>query len=228
MNQSWKLSPSDLTFLWDECPRCFYLKVVHGFSRPFSPFPKIFNQIDKLIKGYYQGKPTNEISPTLPEGAVQFGERWVTSDLISFPKHSASCYIKGKFDTVVEFSDGSFGVVDFKTSQARPEHVEFYSRQLHAYAYALENPAPGSLRLAPITKLGLLCVEPVEMDRTSQGQIAYIGNASWLECPKDQDHFFGFLDQVLAVLEQPTPPESGAECLYCKYRQSARMSDFDI
>jgi hypothetical protein len=21
-----KLSPSDLTFLWDECPRCFYLK----------------------------------------------------------------------------------------------------------------------------------------------------------------------------------------------------------
>ena len=151
MNQTWKLSPSDLTFLWDECPRCFYLKVVHGFNRPFSPFPKIFNQIDKLMKGYFQGKPTLEISSTLPEGSVQFGERWVTSDLISFPKRNASCFIKGKFDTVVEFSDGSFGVVDFKTSAAKPEHIEFYSRQLHAYAYALENPAPGSLRLSPIS-----------------------------------------------------------------------------
>ena len=31
MNNLYKLSPSDLTFLWDECQRCFYLKVVRKF-----------------------------------------------------------------------------------------------------------------------------------------------------------------------------------------------------
>lgn len=32
-----KLSPSDLTFLWDECPRCFYLKHILGIMRPAAP-----------------------------------------------------------------------------------------------------------------------------------------------------------------------------------------------
>ncbi len=40
--ENWKISPSDLTFLWDECPRCFYLKVRHKFKRPGLPFPKIY------------------------------------------------------------------------------------------------------------------------------------------------------------------------------------------
>ena len=26
----WALSPSDLAFLWDDCPRCFYLKVARN------------------------------------------------------------------------------------------------------------------------------------------------------------------------------------------------------
>ena len=54
MPSIWKLSPSELTFLWDECPRCFYLKVVHKFNRPWGAFPGIFSRIDKLMKDYYQ------------------------------------------------------------------------------------------------------------------------------------------------------------------------------
>lgn len=30
----WKLSPSDFGFLWQECPRYFWLKVREGFRRP--------------------------------------------------------------------------------------------------------------------------------------------------------------------------------------------------
>lgn len=37
---NFKLSPSDLTFMWDECKH-FYLKAVHGFNRPSAPFPTI-------------------------------------------------------------------------------------------------------------------------------------------------------------------------------------------
>ncbi len=221
---TWKLSPSDLTFLWDECQRCFYLKVVHGFSRPFSPMPKIFNQIDKLMKDFFEGKPTVEISSALPDGVVRFGEKWVTSQPIALPNHHSSCFIKGKFDTVVEFADQSFGIVDFKTSAAKPEHIPFYSRQLHAYAYALENPAPGNLSLSPISRLGLLCVEPVQMDRTQSGQVAYLGNVTWLDCPKDNRQFLDFIDQVLTIIEQPSPPPSNPECIWCKYRDTARSN----
>lgn len=39
---SWKLSPSDFAFLWEECKRCFYLKVVNGIQRPPLIMPKIF------------------------------------------------------------------------------------------------------------------------------------------------------------------------------------------
>ena len=66
MANNWKLSPSDLTFLWDECPRCFYLKVVHNINRPAIPFPKLFNRIDKLMKDYFQGKHTSDFLADLP------------------------------------------------------------------------------------------------------------------------------------------------------------------
>ncbi len=222
MPTPWKLSPSDLTFLWDECPRCFYLKVVHGINRPWGAFPKIFNRIDKLMKNYFEGKPASQISPTLPEGVVRFGEKWVTSEMIQLPGHSTACYIKGKFDVVLEFNDHSYGVVDFKTSEAKPEHARFYSRQLHAYAYALENPAPKGLSLQPIHHLGLLCVEPIMMDRALQDRIAYVGDAVWMDCPKNVPEFLSFLDKVVTLLELPSPPPAGANCGWCEYREAAR------
>jgi CRISPR/Cas system-associated exonuclease Cas4 (RecB family) len=225
MTSSWKLSPSDLTFLWDECPRCFYLKVVLGFNRPAAPFPKIFNRIDKLMKDFFTGKSTSELSLDLPPGMVRFAERWVQSQPISLPNHAHSCYIRGKFDSLVEFNDRTFGVVDFKTSEAKPEHIKFYSRQLHAYAYALEHASPGSLSIAPISKLGLFCVEPIGMERVASGQVAYLGNVAWLEVPKSEASFIEFLDRVLSVLEQAAPPEKGVDCAYCDYRAAARKEN---
>jgi hypothetical protein len=62
----------------------------------------------------------------------------------------------------------------------------------------------------------------VLMDRTRLGQIAYIGDVTWLECPKNEDGFLAFIDEVLAVLESPQPPPAGEKCFYCKYRDDAR------
>jgi hypothetical protein len=55
---NFKLTPSDFAFLWEECKRCFYLKVVHGFQRPFGAFPKIFTIIDAQMKNYYSDMRT--------------------------------------------------------------------------------------------------------------------------------------------------------------------------
>ncbi|NMC11270.1 MAG: hypothetical protein GYA34_00125 [Chloroflexi bacterium] len=174
------------------------------------------------MKSFFAGKSASLISSSLPEGVVRFGEKWVTSELIQFPELNTACFIRGKFDIVLEFVDQTYGVVDFKTSEARPEHIPFYSRQLHAYAYALENPKPGDFGLNPISRLGLLCVEPIAMDRILQDTIAYIGNATWLECPKDTMGFLRFLQKVVAVLENPEPPDPNPECSWCQYRFDAR------
>ena len=223
MTALFKLSPSDLTFLWDECPRCFYLKVKLGHNRPRTPMPGIFTKIDALMKGYFQSKTTSDIYGGLPAGVVKFGEKWVQSQPISYPNHLDQCYIRGKFDTVVEFDDGSFGIVDFKTSEPKAHHVAFYGRQLHAYAYALESPAPGKLALRPISRLGLLVVEPNQMLKTQQGHIAYVGEVTWQEIPRDDISFMAFLDKVMSVLEQPMPPPAASECKWCEYRAAARQ-----
>jgi CRISPR/Cas system-associated exonuclease Cas4 (RecB family) len=218
-----KLSPSDLTFLWDECKRCFYLKYVHGITRPAMAFPSIFGAIDRLMKDYYESRSTAELDASLPAGKVRFGERWVESLPVTLSAHTGQCYIRGKFDSILAFEDGSFGVVDFKTSEPRASHIAFYGRQLHAYAYALENPAPGKFNLSPITRLGLLVVQPKAMDVTASGQIAYLGGVSWLEVRRDDAGFMGFLDEVLCLLEQPEPPEAGEKCGFCAYREHARQ-----
>jgi CRISPR/Cas system-associated exonuclease Cas4 (RecB family) len=219
---TYKLSPSDLTFLWDECKRCFYLKVVNKIPRPSTPMPAIFTRIDGLMKAFYEGKATHEICPDLPPGFVQFGEKWVQSVPITLPGHTKGCFILGKFDTVVRFEDGSYGVVDFKTSTPKPTHLAFYGRQLHAYAYALEHAEIGKFSLNPISRLGLLVVEPNAMEKTPDGRIAYLGDMTWQEVPRDEDAFLRFLGEVMTVLEQPTPPAPAEKCSYCQYRQPAQ------
>jgi len=224
MNSSVKLSPSDLTFLWDECKRCFYLKYKFGINRPFAPFPGIFGTIDRLMKTYFENRPASELDRALPSGSVQFADNWVESMPIQFPGLAQQCFIKGKFDSVIAFSDGSYGVIDFKTSEPKPAHVPFYSRQLNAYSYALEHPAAGKFSLSPISKLGLLVVAPNAMKVTETGQIAYLGSVTWMEIQRDEGNFTHFLAEVMELLEQPAPPAAGEKCSYCQYRAQSRQN----
>jgi hypothetical protein len=177
------------------------------------------------MNSYFKGKTSSEVSTDLPDGVVEYGEKWVESQPISFSGRAATCFLRGRFDTVIAFTEGGYGVVDFKTTRPTPRHVPFYSRQLHAYAYALEHPAPGKLALHPVTRLGLLCVEPSAIDRLEDGQLAYFGEAVWLEIPKNEEAFLAFLQDVMDVLEKPTPPPPGSSCGYCQYRENALKSD---
>ena len=176
------------------------------------------------MKAFFEGKLTTEFTPGLPAGVILQGDKSVCSQSIHLVGHSLECYITGRLDTVVQFEDGSYGVVDFKTSTPKPEHVTFYGRQLHAYMYALENPAPGKYALAPISKLGLLVVEPNAMDKTADGRIAYLGGMTYQDVPRDENAFLAFLGEVMTVLEHPEPPPPGENCPWCQYRQAARSN----
>ena len=79
MSEIFKLSPSDFGFLYDECKKCFYLKVKHNFDRPRTPMPSIFTKIDGIMKNYFEGKSPKDIADNLPEGKVEFGDKWIQS-----------------------------------------------------------------------------------------------------------------------------------------------------
>lgn len=224
MSQLFKLSPSDLTFLWDECKRCFYLKIAKGYRRPSIPFPKIFTRIDLLMKEHYQDKSTISMSAELPEGKVLASGKWVESDIIHFEGHTAECYIKGIFDTVLQFDSGGYAVVDFKTTEINDNYLDFYARQLRSYAYALEHPAPGALSLKPVSRLGLLCFEPRHMHQDESGQLLYSGKTAWQEITLDEGGFLDLLKEMMTILEQPEPPEAGEKCEFCQYREKARLN----
>jgi hypothetical protein len=220
---TWKVSASDLTFLFDECRRCFWLKLVGGLPRPRAPFPKVFSLLDAQTKRFFAGKRTGEIADILPPGRLVHGERAVRSGRLMLPGHQRPVLLAGRFDAAFRFDDGTFGIVDFKTAVPRDEHLALYGRQLHAYALAAENPAPGSLLLRPVTQLGLLCVEPTRMVR-HRGGVAYGGHPHWVEIPREDGAFLGFLDEVLSVLERKTPPLPKADCRFCEYLTAGALT----
>lgn len=222
-----KLSPSKLTFLWEECRRCFYLDVHDLLKRPSIPMAKIFTTIDNAMKQYYTAKGTMKLSDELPCGHIYLTQKWVESRPIVLPGHVYQPYFRGLFDATLKFDDDSgYALIDFKTSRPTREQIPFYQRQLFAYVYALENPAPEKLSLSPIREMGLLYFTPSEyLDDGGENHLLR-GKDHWQSVPRDDEGFMKFIDEVLTVLELPEPPEAGPECQFCKYRELTRESKY--
>ncbi len=214
---NYKLSPSDLTFSYQGCKRCFYLKVAQGIRQPSIPLPSIFTKIAGLLKNHYDRKHTSELHIALSPGIVSHGEKHVRSQTIELPNHDATCYISGRFDIVVSFADGAYGVIDFKTGKPGEGSVNLYRRQLQAYAYALEHPADNALALSPITQLGLLYFYPDSVNQQITKRLSYEAEITWIEIEKNEGSFLYFIDEVLSVLELPEAPEHSPNCQWCGY-----------
>jgi len=218
---NFKLSPSDLTYLYEGCKFCFWLKVRRGIGQPSMPMPGIFSAIAGRQKGFYADKRTEAFCPALPPGKVILGEKWVESKALA-GSNGHSCYIKGKFDAVLEFDDGSYGVIDFKTASPSDKKAEMYGRQLHAYAYALENPGVDALHLAPVKKLGLIFFEPDTFDQQSPERQFFSGRVIWTEVARNDDSFTQFISEVMQIIGSEAPPQPGSDCAWCRYRDETK------
>jgi len=226
---NYKLSPSDLTFLYEGCKHCFVLKVKHGISQPSIPLPGIFSIIASLQKNHYSGRRTEEFCPQLPPGIVTLGEKRVQSAPIKFDDLESTCVIAGRFDVVAELDDGSFAVLDFKTGNPSEDKVDMYGRQLHAYAFALENPAQGALKLSPISRMGLLYFTPDQCEYTGNDCQVLSGRMSWHEVKRDDATFHRFLHEVVSLLDGPLPEPDPETCDWCSYRSEiSGVSDTSI
>jgi hypothetical protein len=215
----YSIGPSDLTFLWEDCPRCFYRQVVLGVRRPRIPMAKIFTNIDHGMKAALNGART-EIIPGMPPGIFTFQEQWVESAPIIIPGHASRCRIRGRFDIGATFDNGTYGIPDLKTASVKDAHISLYSRQLGAYAYSLEHAAPGKFALSPVNTLGLVVFEPdAFVHRRGGGFLA--GDVRWVELQRDDAAFIAFLGQVVSVLELPAAPPASGNCEFCRYSSAA-------
>ena len=153
----WGLSPSDFAFLWDDCPRCFYLKVARKQPRPSSPFPSVFGRIDRAMKEFYLGERAEIVAPGMPEGVIGWGDRWVKSAPLLVPGSATTCVIRGRVDVLVDVMTGRpASWTSRRRSKARPyRHLRPPAPCLrHGLGAPLQRPAQ------QVSSLGLLCFLP--------------------------------------------------------------------
>jgi CRISPR/Cas system-associated exonuclease Cas4 (RecB family) len=205
-----RLSPSDFKYLWGECPRCFYHKIHYGKRRPSIELPNVFKTMSSLLQVNVQNRNLQEFIPDAPSGIFILKEGYLKSKALP----SGKSYINGRFDLLVKFDDGSFGVIDVKMTESKDEDLKKFDRQLHAYKYALENPENGESLF--ISKLGLLVISPADI-KPHKGFVYYKAKPIFKEIPINMDNFFSFINEVENLLEGPEPPPS-KNCKWCQYK----------
>jgi hypothetical protein len=218
MTQMYKLSPSDFKYLWEDCKHCYYQKVKLGVAPHSGAFPAIFTYMNKLLQDSVIGENLQDIHPDLPSGIVDFQEGFLKSQPIT---GADDCYISGRFDVLIRLDDGTYSVIDFKITNPDEDQIRKFSSQLHAYKYALENPAPSTGKQpVKISKMGLISVSP-ESIKHVDGKLMFTATPKWHPIKEDMDGFLKLVKEVSTILNGELPLES-ATCKLCLYRRSFR------
>ena len=207
--QTLKLSPSKLTFLLTECRRCFYMDIHKIYARPYTAFPSIFGKIDRAMRSHYQGK--SSLSLTGKEGIFNTKEY----KLVSTPEQISDNFaiqFSGKTDCIIDFADGTAGILDFKTSEVKEAKLELYAPQLYAYREAYSH--------KPVSKMGLLCQSPSDRAVEINGQLHLPMVETWVEIPINDEYWNNFKRDLATLLLTPFHEVEGkAKCHHCEYQR---------
>ena len=209
------LSPSDLAFLYEESKWGFHSKYISGIKRPPVILPKIFTLIDSFIKNKYIGQNLKMINKNLPDASLAHNDEWVESKAIYNENYPDICIkIRGKIDAVLDFGDGSYSVVDFKTSEISESYLEKYRKQLHCYSYAVLNAEVNKFTLSNLRNTGLLVFEPNEFFIDYNDKAGLKGSFKWVEFDLNLDDFESFIkNDLIPLLAGPEPkPEENDNC----------------
>lgn len=209
----YKLSPSDFKYLWEDCKHCYYQKVKLGVPPHSGAFPAIFTYMNGLLQNSIMGMNLKDINSSLPSGIIEVKEGYLKSQPFS---HVPNCYISGRFDILTRLEDGTYTVIDFKISNPDEDQVRKFSSQLHAYKFALENPATGKPPIK-ISKMGLITVSP-EAIEFEDGKIIFTTDPKWHPVEENMENFYSLIKEISRVLNGDLPPVS-LTCRLCNYRK---------
>lgn len=208
----YKLSPSDFAYLWEECKHCYYQKIKMGTSYS-GPFPAMFGKINSLLQNSIMGKNLQDVISDLPSGIIEVQEGYMRS----VPINGTNCFVSGRFDILSRLEDGTYALIDFKITTPDDEKIlKKYATQLHAYKFALENPAQGTP--IKISKMGVVSINPDEMS-LSDGKIHFTSTPTYHSVEEDMDSFYSLISEISTVLDGNLPMESET-CKLCLYRKN--------
>lgn len=206
------ISPSDLTFGLSTCKRCLWIKYWHKVVMP-GAFPLV-GTFSSLQEKTFRGVATQDIDASLRPGRVSKLAEWVKSKPLVINGELSRWRILGKYDLVAENEDGTVALIDCKVSDSPRDSGEFYSPQLEAYAFAMENPAAG--KALDVATMGLLVWNPNTVVGTSAQTYAFGVRQSYLPVPRDHEKFLSVIGDFINVLEGPLPLP-GPTCPTCNY-----------
>ena len=205
------ISPSDLTFGLSTCKRCLWIKYWHKVIMP-GAFPLV-GTLSALQERNFRNFSTSAIDPSLRPGRVTKLAGWVRSTHLKVNGETTRWRINGKYDLVAENDDGTVALIDCKVSDSDRDSGDFYSPQLEAYAYALEQPATETA--VEVATMGLLVWKP-ERVIEQLGAFGLAMKQSYIPVPRDQEKFLAVIADLISVLEGDLP-DAGSECSTCNY-----------
>ena len=206
------ISPSDLTFGLSTCKRCLWIKYWFKVTMP-GQFPLV-GTMAALQEEHFQGADMPTIDPTLRPGKVSKWGEWVKSKPLVVNGVESRWRILGKYDLVSTNDDGTIGLIDCKVSDSPRDSGQFYSPQLEAYAYALENPAAGKAQV--VASMGLLVWKPTTAIGATVDDYGFGVFQKYVGVERDQANFLKVIGEFIDVLEGELP-DSGPECQTCNY-----------
>ena len=101
-----RISPSDLTFGWSGCKRCFYMRYAYGVSHQ-GPFPGIVMSLSSRQEQWYKTKHSHDFSPTLPSGVVHSTGKMLESTPIVVNGEVTPFTLGGKYDFLMAYDNGT-------------------------------------------------------------------------------------------------------------------------
>jgi len=133
-----KLSPSTLN-LMEDCPKCFWLKINKGISRPMGPMSSIPIKMDSIIKSYFDTFRDKDIMPIILDNKINAKLAKDMPKTLSHVDEETQLTIWGRPDDYLELPEGCVIVLDHKTKSKPAESTHpAYQLQLDVYSYILD------------------------------------------------------------------------------------------
>jgi hypothetical protein len=179
----------------------------------------LIGDLADMQEKYFIGAKTSDMHPALPEGKVHSHGGWVVSKNIIVDGADSGLYIRGKYDLLLEFTDGTFGIVDCKLQKNDYDKSSFYSPQLEAYAFSLENPQKDQPKVISLSGLFTW-----SLDRASGNLSTGFGyrvNSAWYPAERNPDALQERLSEFVRMIRGECPPAKDS-CGICSYVSERR------
>ena len=222
MSEPITLAPSELDYAPMKCARCFYLSKKKKISLKNFP-PPVFSNFDVVQQAYFKDKNTSALTNELPDGRImqkdEMPGRVVSTTLKD--SNGREYILGGRPDIVIEFTDKSYGIIDFKTTNLKEDKAESYRYQLEAYRYIFTY--PGSIKkgptpkLSPITHMGVLQFFPNEIFNHKDDLCSLNLKMSYSKLEQDDKKFEERIEYILDILELHEEPEFNDSCFDCQF-----------